>query len=87
MALSNQSELLPAFFSPWQVNLKISHRILPNPTIPEDDLPEIGLIPVDDIPGTVPRMVKSRKMTCRNWPNPGLRQAGISKEDLLKPAA
>jgi hypothetical protein len=38
MALSNQSELL-ALFSPRQVNLKISHHILPNPTIPEDDLP------------------------------------------------
>jgi hypothetical protein len=45
--LSNQSDL-PAFFSPRQVNLKISHSILPNPTIPEDDLP---------------RMVKFRKMT------------------------
>jgi hypothetical protein len=33
MALSNQREL-PAFFSPRQVDLKISHRILPNPTIP-----------------------------------------------------
>ncbi len=51
MALFNQSELT-AFFSPWQVNLKISHRILPNPTIPEDDLP---------------RMAKSRKMTYRDW--------------------
>ncbi len=36
LALS-QSELL-AFFSLWQVNIKISHRILFNPTIPEDDL-------------------------------------------------
>jgi hypothetical protein len=26
MALSNQSEI-PAFFSPWKVNLKISHRL------------------------------------------------------------
>jgi hypothetical protein len=40
-ALSNQSELA-AFFSPWQVNLKISHRILPNTTFPEDDLPRIA---------------------------------------------
>jgi hypothetical protein len=41
MALSNQSEL-PAFFSPWQVNLKISHHILPNPKILEDDLPRLA---------------------------------------------
>jgi hypothetical protein len=41
MALSNQSEL-PAFFRLRQVNLKISHRILPNPTIPEDDLPRLA---------------------------------------------
>jgi hypothetical protein len=33
MALSNQSQL-PGFFSPGQVNLKISHLILPNRTIP-----------------------------------------------------
>jgi hypothetical protein len=52
MALSNQSEL-PAFFGPRQVNLKISHSILPNPTIPDDDLP---------------RMAKSQKMTYRDWP-------------------
>jgi hypothetical protein len=37
MSLANQSVLL-AFFNPQQVNLKINHRILPNPTIPEDDL-------------------------------------------------
>jgi hypothetical protein len=42
MALSNQSDL-SVFFSPWKVNLKISHRILPNPTIPEDDLPGLSL--------------------------------------------
>jgi hypothetical protein len=40
MALSNQSEL-PAFFSPRQDNLKISHCILSNPMIPEDDLPRL----------------------------------------------
>jgi hypothetical protein len=34
MALSNQSDL-PVFFSPRQVNLKISHRITTDPTIPE----------------------------------------------------
>jgi hypothetical protein len=37
MALSNQSDL-PVFFSPRKVNLQISHLILPNPTMPEDDL-------------------------------------------------
>jgi hypothetical protein len=52
MTLSNQSELL-AFFSPRQVNLKISHCILPSPTIPEDA--ETGLIPEEDLP----RMAKS----------------------------
>jgi hypothetical protein len=26
-------------------------------------------------------------MTYREWPHTGLRQAGISKEDLMKPAA
>jgi hypothetical protein len=41
MAFSNQSELL-ALFSPRQVNLKISHRILPNLTLPEDNLTKIG---------------------------------------------
>jgi hypothetical protein len=41
MALSNQS-YYQRFFSPRQVNfLKISHRILPNPSIPEDDLPNV----------------------------------------------
>ncbi len=30
---------------------------------------------------------KSRKMTYRDWPNPGLQQAGISKDDLMKLAA
>jgi hypothetical protein len=70
--LSNQRELLP-FFSPWQVNLKISHHILPSSTMPEDDLP---------------RMAKSQKTSYRVWPNPGLQQARISKkEDLMKPAA
>jgi hypothetical protein len=38
MTMSNQSEL-PTFFSARQVNLKISHRIFINPTIPEDDFP------------------------------------------------
>jgi hypothetical protein len=71
MALLNQNNLL-AFFSSLKVNLKIIHRILSNPTIPEDDLP---------------RMTKSRKMTYRVWPNPGLEQAGITKEDLIKPAS
>jgi hypothetical protein len=40
MVLSNQSELL-AFLS-RKVNLKISHRILSNPTISEDDLPRLA---------------------------------------------
>jgi hypothetical protein len=86
MALSNQ---LPAFFSLLQVNLKFSHRILPNRTIPKDDLP---------------RLAKSQKMTNPVWPNPGVTDIGhipelltlatsrlvhakISKEDLMKPAA
>jgi len=55
MSMSNQSEL-PAFCNPWQVNLKsTSYHILPNPTIPDDDLP---------------RLAWSRKMTSREWPNP-----------------
>jgi hypothetical protein len=37
MALYNKIELT-AFFSPRQVNLKIRHRILLNPTIQENDL-------------------------------------------------
>jgi hypothetical protein len=41
MALFNQSEL-PAFFRHRQVNFKISHRILPNPTIPEDSLQKLA---------------------------------------------
>jgi hypothetical protein len=41
MTLSNQSEF-PTFFCPQQDNLKISRRILPNPTIPEDDLPTLA---------------------------------------------
>jgi hypothetical protein len=74
MALSNQSEL-PAFFSPRKVNLKISHRILPNPTIPGDDLP---------------RMAKSRKMTYRDWPKSWLTTSrnlkrGFDDVDILKP--
>jgi hypothetical protein len=44
---------------------------------------KIGLISEDNLP----RMAKSRKMTFRVWPNPGLGQVGISKEDLMKPAA
>jgi hypothetical protein len=56
MALSNQRKL-PAFFQSQQVHLKIIHRILPNPTIPEDDLP---------------RMAKPRKKTFQDWPNSGL---------------
>jgi hypothetical protein len=58
MALSNQ---LPAFFSLLQVNLKFSHRILPNRTIPKDDLP---------------RLAKSQKMTNPVWPNPGVTDIG-----------
>jgi len=34
-----------------------------------------GLIPEDDLP----RMNKSWKMTYREWPNPGLQQAGIGQ--------
>jgi hypothetical protein len=41
MALSKQSEL-PAFFSPRQVNLKISLRIIPNQTIREDGFPRVA---------------------------------------------
>ncbi len=67
--MSSKSEL-PTFFSARQVNLKISHRILLNPTIPEN-----GLIPEDDLL----RMAISRKMTYRDWPNPSLKQAGIGK--------
>jgi hypothetical protein len=59
MALSNQSEL-PAFFSPREADLKISHCVLPNPiTIPEDNLrnwrnprrrfTKNGQIPDDDL--------------------------------------
>jgi hypothetical protein len=40
---------------------------------------ENGQIPEDDLP----RMAKSQRMTYRDWPNPGFRQAGISKEDLM----
>ncbi len=69
VALSSQSEL-PTFISARQVNLKISHRILLNPTIPEN-----GLIPEDDLL----RMAISRKMTYRDWPNLSLKQAGIGK--------
>jgi hypothetical protein len=35
----------------------------------------------------LPRMAKSRKMTYREWANPDLQQAGISTDDLMKPAA
>jgi hypothetical protein len=38
--------------------------------------------PEDDLP----IMAKSRKMTYRDWPNSALRQAGISKVGLMKPA-
>jgi hypothetical protein len=38
MAFLNQSNL-PEFFSSLKVYLKIIHRILPNPTIPEAGLP------------------------------------------------
>ncbi len=41
IALSNQREL-QAFFSPRQVDLKISHSILRNPTIPDSDLPRMA---------------------------------------------
>jgi hypothetical protein len=71
MALSNQSDL-PAFFQPLESQIKNSHRIIPNPTMLEDDMP---------------RMAKTQKMTFQDWPNPDLQQAGISKEDLMKPAA
>jgi hypothetical protein len=43
-------------------------------------LTENGQIPEDYLL----RMAKSRKMSHRDWPNFGLRQAGISKEDLMK---
>ena len=69
--------------------LRISGMALSNLS----DLPEffrprkvnlkIGQILEDDSP----RTATSRKMTCRERPNPGLPQAGISKEDLRKPAA
>jgi hypothetical protein len=41
MALSNQSKLT-GFFHSWKVNLKISRRILSNPTSSEDDLPTLA---------------------------------------------
>jgi hypothetical protein len=41
LSLFNQSEL-PAFFSPQQVNLKISYPLLPNPIIPKDELPRLA---------------------------------------------
>jgi hypothetical protein len=44
---------------------------------------KIVLLPEDDLP----RMAKYRKMTYRHCPNPCLQEAGISKEDLMKPAA
>jgi hypothetical protein len=54
--MSNQStSKYQRFFSPRQVNLKISHRILPNPSIPEDDLPRLALIPEDDLPSVPAR--------------------------------
>jgi hypothetical protein len=84
MALSNQSEL-PAFFSPWQVNLKISHHILltqkfwkmtcqdwPNP---RRLLTENGQITDADFS----RMAKSWKMTDRDCRNPSLQQDGIGQ--------
>jgi hypothetical protein len=43
----------------------------------------IDLIPDDDLP----RMTKSLQMIYRDWPNHGVRQARISKDDLMKPAA
>jgi hypothetical protein len=55
MALSNQKEL-PAFFSPRQVNLKISHRILRNPTIPDGDLSRLAKIPAYDKPESQKRI-------------------------------
>jgi hypothetical protein len=42
MALSYQSEF-PTFFSSPTVNSKISQRILPNPTISENDLPGLAI--------------------------------------------
>jgi hypothetical protein len=67
-------------------------RISGMPVSDQSDLPaffsprkvnlKIGLIPEDDLP----RMVKSQTMTYRDWPNHGLQQAVISKEDLMKPA-
>ncbi len=63
MSVANQS-VLPAFFSPQQVNLKINHRILPNTTIPEDDLL---------------RLAWSQKMTYREWKNPGRLLTEISQ--------
>ncbi len=95
MALSNQSEF-PEFFSPRKVNLKIglvleddlprmvkSRKIIltVNGQIPEDDFLRKAHFPENDLP----KMAKSRKMTYPDWPHPGLRQAGISKEDLTKP--
>jgi hypothetical protein len=44
---------------------------------------KITLIPEDDLT----RIAKSRKMIYRDWRYHSLRQAGISKEDLMKPAA
>ncbi len=75
MTQSHERSIKPfttAWITGMALSIQIRHCILPNPTIPEDDLP---------------RMAKSRKMIYRVWPNLGLRQAGISKEDLMKPVA
>ncbi len=70
LALSNQSKL-PAFFSPRQVNLKISHRLLRMaksrkmiylPKMAKSRKMKNGQIPEDDLP----RLAKSRLMRSRN---------------------
>jgi hypothetical protein len=65
MALSNQSGLL-VFFSPWQFNLKSATDFFPTQQF-RRWLAENGLIPEDDLL----IMAKSRKMTYREWRNPG----------------
>ncbi len=85
MAFFNQSKL-QAFFSPWEVNLNISHRSLPSPTIPEDDLLRLAYFQK-----TTFREWPIRKMTYQEWPNPWrwLTQVGqipvYDNQELVRP--
>ncbi len=75
MALSNQSEL-PAFFSPQQDNLKISTRILPNPTMTYREWPHPGRWLKQN--GQIPEDYLTR------LPNPGLQQAKTGQAQEYK---